>query len=167
MVWWWGGNLFCREKSGREGESRRQQWVEFVQDTAVGDPLGPTGRKHPVLEYIWKRIYCLSKDKKPTRCHWAAVQQQGTETLAEGRNLVTTFHCASPYTQSTHTGVWVLFWDRMMPGECCEVLLQRRGTVFPLLVPLRFGVMNPSLWPEIKYRRTVAPRVSTAQAQKG
>jgi len=54
----------------REREQERVQHVGFKQDAIVwGYPGLYWERMRPVLEYIWKRVYCLSKDKRPTGCH--------------------------------------------------------------------------------------------------
>ena len=60
------------QKGVREsgGESGREQLLVFMQDVMVwGSPGSDWERTFPFLEYIWKRVYCLSKDKRPTGHH--------------------------------------------------------------------------------------------------
>ena len=49
--------------------------------------------------------------------------------------------------------------------QCWEALLWGRGAGVGLYGPLRFGVLNPSLWPEMKQRRTVAPSMLMAEGK--
>ena len=62
-----------REK-GREQEREWHVW--FAQYAVVrGSPGLYRERLLPFLEYIWKRVFYLSKNKGPSRSHGAAVQQ--------------------------------------------------------------------------------------------
>lgn len=53
-------------------------------------------RMFPSLEYIWKRVYCLCKDKRPSGLHQVAVHQKGQKCIQRANDLVAAFCCASP-----------------------------------------------------------------------
>lgn len=80
------GSLSLREVRERGREWEREKHIGFTQDSMMwGSPGSHGERTFPFLEYIWKRVYCLSKDKRPAGGHYVSVQQQGPEAHTEGR----------------------------------------------------------------------------------
>ena len=74
----------------QRGQEEMERWEERVthkvaQGTVLwGSPGLHWGRMFPFLEYIWKSVYYLFKDKRPTMCHRVTIQQHGTQACAEG-----------------------------------------------------------------------------------
>ena len=70
--WYHGreGALFMERSQGeRETVGERAALSVHARCHGVGYPGSYWERTFPFLEYIWKRVYCLSKDKRPTGHH--------------------------------------------------------------------------------------------------
>ena len=71
MLWIvdWRG-CFLRRDVRERGREWEREVCGFTQYIVVrGSPWSHSERSIPYLEYIWKRGYCLSKDRRPTGVH--------------------------------------------------------------------------------------------------
>lgn len=72
-------------------------WVTARQQDAVvwGSPGFHWEIMFPFLKYIWKRVYYLSKDKRPARHDGTAMGARGQRWVQRADDLVVAFGGAS------------------------------------------------------------------------
>lgn len=110
------------------------------------------------LEYIWKTVFCLSKDKRllgATEC-CSAAQDRGVH-----RGWITWSQLLTMLSQQTSATLHVCSETAFLGqnGVRCtpEALFRGKEACPCLLGPLKYGILNSSHWPEIKHKRTVGP----------
>lgn len=107
-----GGNPFCEAKSGRGNEWERAQWVGITQATVSRSSGSHWERWLSFPGYIWKAVFCLSKDKRPAGNLWVELNttdrgvHRGQVTLYSF-SLWATIHLNHPVYAKQ-----LLFWDR-------------------------------------------------------
>ena len=75
---------------------RAEDWEWNVDSTVWGSPGSHWERTFPFLEYIWKRVYCISKDKRHSGYIEQPFNSKGQRCMQRAGKLVAPCCCALP-----------------------------------------------------------------------